>query len=156
MAKSANLDFSVNWILLHAAFMMRQRELNEAHLRRPVIWDTQFDSSPQGFKDWLMCYGRLTPVCKLGKVFLNSVMLVAMSRIPDDFKSEQNKSDDVDSACYLVKVGIPLYLPPVALGSKRSSMPHKFHAMTHAVRTPSKIVIQTCPVNSRGWMEQVL
>ena len=117
---------------IHAAFMHRQRRVNKRRLERPFLWDAMFDASPQGFKDWLMHFGSTTPLCKLGKVFLMAHTLIVIS-LKGLSKPHDEEIAEADAARYLARIRQPLYLPPVALGSKRTSMPHKFHALAHAV-----------------------
>jgi hypothetical protein len=119
---------------LHVGWCRRQREINDLRLARKVLWNAQFDSSPQGFKDWLMCCGYLVVVAKLGKIYLRSLELSRIAAISPMLKSNRDQAIETSAIRYIQRRNQPLYTVPVALGSKRSAMPYKFHAATHSCR----------------------
>ena len=84
-----------------------------------------------------MSHGFVVRRNKVGKALLAIRDLREMAALPQAIKSVDQAKTEQDAAVYLTSLKQPFYVPPTALGSKRASMPHRFHAVCHAVRLVS-------------------
>ena len=113
-------------------------------MREPVLFYNSLGCSPQGYKDWLMCSCSIARRSKCGKIYSAALKLIRLSRRSDDFKSDDERREECEAAEYLSRVKHDVYVPPVALGSKRSSMPFRFKAHVHGVRLISQNWAMCC------------
>ena len=138
-------------LCVHAAWLLRMRCRTSALLRAGIIFNAMADGSPVGYKDWLNIFGSVTLKRKLGFVLMRAHRFVRSSRTPDALKSVDELEEETADAAYLTLQRMPLYVPPVAMGSKRTSMPYRFHAMTHALYLICYTWALTCQLlNSMG------
>ena len=121
-------------LTIHVAWLRLQQE-KFAEIQHDSdlmpIWTLMADSSPQGGRDYLNFVAEAVPCGKLAEVFEATHTLLRVAA------AEEMTDGDVEAeeaSLNFKEAFVSLPLPPVVLGSKRGTAPHKMHGLLHSLR----------------------
>ena len=115
-----------------------------SHMNNPIVLDESgfcrwgtLDSSPQGSWDWLLAGATLARMSSIESCFEDSNKLICLGK-------RHNAAEQTQLAQRLASHLTIVQGTPTAVGTGRSDLVHKVHALCHSVRLSAANWLQTC------------
>ena len=125
-------SLSRHQLQIHAAFLTIVAEEHRQLLQSGFSWFLMADASPTAGQDWLNFHATYVRDQDL-QMLLSSAHILVNLADKDELDDAEERAEKL-SMELLDRAIHHMYLPPAALGSKRSSAPHKFHCLLHSLR----------------------